>query len=259
MSHHPNQFDPFHIDRQHTGLSLNSFGANGSQFDGPDFLMRTAPVRQRSTGRSSILEENRSQVQPSVVGESVMDNDDIMLGLGTERMTALTFQRVRSCNEGTIAVPRHLPPMKIKNIFGPIITPTDIPNTGIGDFITDTMKTPSFGPGRSTFMPSGSIFGEKIDEVSVVPCPPSTGFDKLINFLVKFYRCESVEPHDYEFAKEDRSILQSFIKRKYKKTINSEWGNQRGVQTVRVHAPAGGLRGFETAGGKLQVHLQKVS
>ena len=71
-----------------------------------------------------------------------------------------------------------------------------------------------------------SIFGNKGDEherpLPAKLTPIFKDFDRLANFLIKFYKCHSIQGEDYEFSREDISILKSFVKRKYKKKIEPE-------------------------------------
>lgn len=50
---------------------------------------------------------------------------------------------------------------------------------------------------------------------------PPVDFEKLINFLGRFYKNEEVSAYDLDFSSNEMKILKSFIKRKFKKTDDS--------------------------------------
>lgn len=59
-------------------------------------------------------------------------------------------------------------------------------------------------------------------QIQTKTAPVFKGFDRLGNFLIKFYKCHPILKEDHDFSQEDISILKSFTKRKYRKKIEPE-------------------------------------
>lgn len=86
-----------------------------------------------------------------------------------------------------------------------------------------TYRTPCFVHHNSfLFGGPNSVVDQQIED-GPMPTGALSGFERVINFLTKFYKCESMLGPDYEgFSGDDLAILKAFVFRKYKRRLQVE-------------------------------------
>jgi hypothetical protein len=231
MSKRHEKLDHLDFARQHSTFSMNSFSENRSQAERAhaDRIFQTEVIcvyGNSRRSRSSRKDDHRSQTFVSMGADGMFfaDVNPVIIS-PTPELATPSLMRVKS-SQDTLTRPlfkRTTFNFTNLSIFGKKLENSPTPPN---EFLNETYLTPAFGPGRSTFFPTGSIFQEKVEEHPVAfpvhPPRPSVGFDRLINFLTKFYKCDEMSPEEYEFGSEDMAILKSFVKRKYKKRVHPE-------------------------------------
>lgn len=234
MSQEQTPFTPLELRPQPSLFDTQSRSEDRSQNERaaelaalPDFVR----VQKRAS-RSFRFEENKSFSIMSNLGENPAHHEMGFCTFSPSNelvLPLMSLQRTKSNQD----CPQRLTQKRLSN-FSILATITDAvqrvePPTSEAqqdENLLQTFGTPHFANQRSSYNPSNSIFQFKIEDpaprVSVSEPLDHFDFNKLVNYLTKFFKGEKVHQLEVQFRSEELSILRSIVRRKYKKHVDPQ-------------------------------------